>query len=102
MSNSGITDANLSNLSRISSLYCLSLANTNVTDAALPHIAKANPLIRLDLRNTRITAEGLANSDITCQRIYLGLDQFTPQEIRRIRATKSIAIGEEFPKTVFE
>ena len=102
LSESGITDANLSNLSRISSLYCLSLANTNVTDAALPHIAKANPLIRLDLRNTRITAEGLANSDITCQRIYLGLDQFTPQEIRRIRATKSIAIGEEFPKTVFE
>lgn len=57
--NSGITDADLGELSRLDNLKMLELSGSNFTDASLTHIATLKNLEQLDISKTRITVSGL-------------------------------------------
>ena len=78
------------------SLQVLNLANTDITDAALVLIAKTKTY-SIDLRGTKVTASGLCGSNISSGQIFLDINQFTPEEVRRIRAITNVVLGQQFP-----
>ncbi len=96
LSNSGVTDQTLAHVASLPALLTLNLANTEITDAGLLMIAKTKTQ-HIDLRGTKVTAAGLCESKFAGWQIFLDMNQFTPEEVRRIRNSANIVLGQEFP-----
>lgn len=93
MSSSGITDDTIAYVANLR-LYRLNLANTQLTDAALPKLAKSAGAF-LDLSLTKITAQGLlANPLSNYREIRVAVGQFCSDEIRKLKQSTRIVIGE--------
>ena len=96
LSNSGVTDQTLANVVSLPALVSLNLANTDITDAGLAMIAKTQ-IHAIDVRGTKITAAGLCDSKFSDKEIFLDINQFTSEEVRRIRKNSKVYLGHEFP-----
>ena len=96
LSNSGVTDQTLAKVVSLPSLALLNLANTGITDAGLALIAKTK-IYAIDVRGTKVTAAGLCDSKISGKKIFLDINQFTSEEVRRIRKNSEVYLGPEFP-----
>jgi len=83
-------------VAKLPALLTLNLANTEITDAGLVLIAKTK-IGFIDLRGTKVTAAGLCESKFAGWQIFLDMNQFTPEEVRRIRNSANIVLGQEFP-----
>jgi len=96
LSNSSVTDQTLANVVSLPALAFLNLANTGITDAGLAMITKTQ-IYAIDLRGTKVTAAGLCDSKISGKEIFLDINQFTSEEVRRIRKNSKVYLGQEFP-----
>lgn len=95
LSGSGVTDAALVNLDKFTMLQRLNLANTEIGDAGLEHLAKLSAY-SIDLRGTRVTSAGLIHSGLSNKAIYLDIDQYSSQELQKVRQAIDARIGAAF------
>lgn len=95
LSNSGVSDQTLAKVVSLPSLVFLNLANTGITDAGLSLMAKTQ-IHAIDVRGTKITAVGLCDNKISGKEIFLDINQFTSEEVRRIRINSEVYLGQEF------
>ncbi len=96
LSHSGVTDQALRHLAALPSIRLLNLANTKITDTGLAQISGISSYA-IDLRGTKVTAAGLCDHKIAGRNIYIDLNQFTPEEIRRISNNVRLTLGRQFP-----
>lgn len=87
LESTGITDRGLASVRRLTRLSKLSLGNARVTDAGLVHLRRLKQLELLDLGNTHVTDAGLDNLRGLRQlkRLYLNDTQVTDAGLEHLR-----------------
>lgn len=87
LSNTGVTDAELTHLERLPGLRYLNLYYSGVTDAGLVHLERLTRLERLSLTNAQVTDAGLAHlHGLTSLRwLYLNNTRVTDEGLARLR-----------------
>jgi hypothetical protein len=96
LSGSGVTDQTLIDLSESlqqtsSQLYGLGLAGTEITDRGVQGL-DGSFISELDLRRTGVSAAGISQMR-SRYRIYVDVNQFTPQQLDMLRQHHTMLIG---------
>lgn len=93
---SDVTNADVAAALEFPHLRRLDLANTNIDDDAFSGLPDStNWRISLNLTNTNVSARELARTKF--HSVYIGLNQFSPRELKMIREYTLIHVGERFP-----
>ena len=76
-------------------IHSLSLADTQITDHGLSEFSGCQ-INYFDLSRTRVTAKSIAELElINVQAIHVDFNQFTADELRRMRTRHKIVVGEK-------
>lgn len=91
LAGTGITDAGLAELSRLSELRNLTLQRTNVTDEGVASVARMRNLRQLDLSETAVTDKGLAKlKGLQLRELFLWRLNITDAGVAHLREMKSL------------
>ena len=93
---SDVTNADVAAALEFPHLRRLDLANTRIDDDAFSGLSDStNWRIGLNLTNTNVSAIELTRTKF--HSVYIGLNQFSPSELKMIREYTLVHVGERFP-----